>query len=174
MDLKDLGIFISKSAPLLGSVICNPAGAITNMIISTIASKFNTDANKPEELVKAIQADPQSLIKLKQIEKEYNGEIELELERIRLADTNSAREREKAIFAVTGKKDIHMYALSWVIVAGFLIFCALLMYHAFPKEQENLIFLIVGTLSSGFGTVIQYFFGSSKGSADKTQMMIRN
>jgi hypothetical protein len=33
------------------------------------------------------------------------------------------------------------------------------------------VYMLFGALSAGFGSVMQYFFGSSKGSADKTQLM---
>jgi hypothetical protein len=38
-------------------------------------------------------------------------------------------------------------------------------------KDNALVMLLIGALISGFTQVLSYFFGSSKGSSDKTKMM---
>ena len=38
-------------------------------------------------------------------------------------------------------------------------------------KENQAIMMLFGTLATGFGMVLQYFFGSSAGSAAKTQLM---
>ncbi len=93
------------------------------------------------------------------------------LEEIKLwfADIQGARQREMEIVKATGSKDINLYVLAWAMVAGFFALLGFLLFVPVPADQSGVVFMLFGALSSGFGSVIGYFFGSSKGSSDKTQ-----
>lgn len=67
-------------------------------------------------------------------------------------------------------KEIYMYALGAVIIIGFFITLAYMISTGEYKTEVN---LIVGALIGAFLSVVGFFFGSSKSSADKTEM-IRN
>jgi len=54
-------------------------------------------------------------------------------------------------------------------VLGFFGLIGALMFVEIPTKQSEVMFMLFGTLSAGFGAVIQYFFGSSKGSSEKTE-----
>lgn len=66
------------------------------------------------------------------------------------------------------KKEIYMPVLGAVIVIGFFIVIGFLLSNA---KYESTINLAIGALLGAFGTVVNYFFGSSKGSADKTELL---
>ena len=65
------------------------------------------------------------------------------------------------------------YLLAVVIVAGFFTLLGLLIFRQLPEDSSGVIFMLFGALSAAFGAVVQYFFGSSKGSADKTELLSR-
>jgi len=65
-------------------------------------------------------------------------------------------------------KDIFMYILGALIVIGFFI---TLIFLIKAGTFENTLNLVVGALIGAFATVVSYFYGSSKGSSDKTEMM---
>jgi hypothetical protein len=65
-------------------------------------------------------------------------------------------------------KEIYMYALGALVALGFFSITFYLIYSA---KYDDAVMLIIGALISAFSTVIGYFFGSSKGSADKTELM---
>ena len=66
-------------------------------------------------------------------------------------------------------KDIFMYVLGGLIAIGtFALIFLLLIYR---PEMNDVINIAVGSLLAAFGLVVGYFYGSSKGSADKTDMM---
>ena len=65
------------------------------------------------------------------------------------------------------------YFLATVIVAGFFALLAILIFRQLPPDSSGVIFMLFGALSAAFGAVVQYFFGSSKGSADKTEMLAK-
>ena len=68
------------------------------------------------------------------------------------------------------KSDKHLYILAWVIVIGFFVLVAMTMFVNI-QDSTGAVFMLMGAMAAGFGSVIQYFFGSSKGSDDKTKYM---
>jgi hypothetical protein len=65
-------------------------------------------------------------------------------------------------------KDLAMYVLGAVVTIGFFL---TLIYMIVSGSYESSVNLIVGALVGSFTTVVAYFFGSSKSSADKTEMI---
>jgi len=65
-------------------------------------------------------------------------------------------------------REIFMYVLGGLIVIGFFV---TLVYLIFIGGQESTINLIIGSLIGAFSAVVGYFYGSSKGSADKTELL---
>jgi len=178
MTWKDIGDFVKKGAPLLGSVIGGPAGGAIGALVSSAFGE-----GEPDKLLAKLQGDPEAMTKLKELElkhrerlEELNLEaarIELEESKAYLADTQSARQREAAIVQATGKKDVNLYVLAWVVVGGFFVLTGMLMLIPELDGRTNnaMVNILFGGLVSGFATVLGYFFGSSKGSTDKTQLI---
>jgi len=65
-------------------------------------------------------------------------------------------------------KEIYMYALGALIAIGFFV---VMIYLIYSGKYDNAVMLIIGALIGAFSTVVGYFFGSSKGSADKTELL---
>lgn len=172
MDWKDIGKTIAGAAPLIGSVIGGPAGGA----VGTLISKALGCEDKPEAIAEVIKADPEALLKLEALEKSHQVELErllLEGEQARLADVQSARSREVEITKSTGKRDVNLYVLAWTVVVGFFGLMSLLCFKALPEDSNGVVFMLFGALTTGFGEVLNYFFGSSKSSADKTAIISR-
>ncbi len=68
-------------------------------------------------------------------------------------------------------KDLYMYILGALIAIGFFVVLFFLIYQG---KFESTINLVIGTLITAFGTVVGYFFGSSKGSSDKNNLINKN
>jgi len=180
MDWKDIGkSLISQGAPLLGGVLGGPAGAIAGKMV---AGLFGADPESPEEVMNAIQGDPDAMTKIREFEmkhKEKLQELQLEETKAFLADIQSARSREQAIVAATGEKDTHLYVLAYIVIGAFFLLTGYLLHGVISGEakvvhalKDNaLVMLLIGALISGFTQVLSYFFGSSKGSADKNKVI---
>lgn len=179
MDWKDIGkSLISQGAPLIGGVLGGPAGAIAGKMV---AGLFGADPESPEEVMNAIQGDPDAMIKIREFEMTHQKKLqELQLEETKafLSDISSAREREAAVVAATGGKDYNLYILAYIVIASFFGLAAYLLYGVMDSsnsvealKDNPLVMLLIGALISGFTQVLSYFFGSSKGSADKNVMM---
>ena len=68
-------------------------------------------------------------------------------------------------------KDIFQYTLGAIIVLGFFALIIILAYISVPDQNKDLLNLVVGALIGSFATVVGYFYGSSKGSAEKNEML---
>ena len=63
-------------------------------------------------------------------------------------------------------KEIYMYALGAIVVIGFFGVVIFKLLQGLDVQLK------VGALLGSFGTVVGYFYGSSKSSADKTKLLI--
>ncbi len=71
-------------------------------------------------------------------------------------------------------KEIYMYGLGALVFFSFTGTIALLVFKAVPEMNEKLLYTLLGVLAAKAGDVVSYFFGSSKGSADKTALLAQN
>lgn len=62
-----------------------------------------------------------------------------------------------------------MYILAAVVTVGFFVLIGMLMFRS--VSETGPILLLFGALAQSYGTVVGYFFGSSKSSADKTALL---
>lgn len=68
-------------------------------------------------------------------------------------------------------KEIYMYVLAGFIVGCVFALLYFLVFNAIPQENKDILNIVIGAIIGAFVTVISYFFGSSKGSADKNEML---
>lgn len=168
IDFKNLGAKVADFAPMLGGILGGPGGALAGKAIDAIADAFGLKGeevtlSKIDELVK----DPQSIIKLKEIE----STLIISLEQIAQKDRESARAREVKIVETTKTKDVNLYILAWVVVGGFFGLVGTLSFITIPQVNVGPVNQLYGVLGTGFGLVLGYFFGSSKGSSDKNKFL---
>jgi len=68
-------------------------------------------------------------------------------------------------------KEISQYVLAGMVAVGFFVLIILLVKVEIPEANSDVLNLVVGALIGSFTTIVSYFFGSSKGSSDKTKML---
>ena len=68
-------------------------------------------------------------------------------------------------------KEISQYVLAGMVALGFFVLIILLVKVEIPEANSDVLNLVVGALIGSFTTIVSYFFGSSKGSSDKTKML---
>ena len=169
MEWKDIAGVVGKAAPILGTLLGGPAGAAVGAIV---ASALGT-GNDPAEVEKAIAADPAALVKLREIEASKKirlEELAADLAKHDLAtaaaDRDSARERE----AKTGDT-FTPRSLALLVTFGFFGVLAWLLVEGKPAQGGDALLVMLGALGGAWGSVIAYYFGSSAGSAAKTELL---
>lgn len=174
MEWQDIGKLIGTAAPIVGTAIGGPAGTAIGSLVAGLLGVDDT----PEAVASAIKADPSIAVKIEELKLKAH---ELDLEAVtkakqaeideltvRITDIQNARSRQIEHEKATGKSDINLYVLAWLTVLGFFILIGILLWAPLPKGSENIVYLLLGCLTANTNSVYQYFFGSSKGSADKT------
>lgn len=68
-------------------------------------------------------------------------------------------------------KQIFQYTLAAVVIVGTFWLFYLLLIHTVPEGNRDALLVVLGVLTGAFASIVNYFFGSSKGSADKTEIM---
>lgn len=169
MDWKDL---VSKVAPLLGSALGGPLGGAA---VSAIADALGLN-EKTEEAVKAALSGttPEQLLALKQADndftvkmREIGFESTKDMESLAVQDRDSARKREIAV----GDKTVRN--LAYLITGGFFALIAALLFVNIPADSKTILYVLVGSLGTAWTGVCAYYFGSTKGSQVKTDLLAK-
>jgi len=71
-------------------------------------------------------------------------------------------------------QQIFQYALGALVAVGLYWVTYLLIFKAAPESNKDALLIVLGVLAASFANVIGYFFGSSKGSADKNDFLKTN
>lgn len=167
MDWKEIGnTAVKVGAPLLGGALFGPAGAAVGSII---AGKFGVSPEStPEQVMAAINGDPDAALKLRQIETTHVERLqELENERLRIetADVQSAR-------------NIHQHhwmpsAITMVMCAMFGMIVGALFIWAIPGENKDIVVYMAGQVSGILTSCVTYWVGSTRASANKDSLIRR-
>ena len=70
-------------------------------------------------------------------------------------------------------KDVYMYGLGALVVIGFFALLIMVFVYEIPSPNREVGLMAIGALIGQFNSIITYFFGSSKGSSDKTDLLTR-
>lgn len=170
MDWKTVGSKILKELPLIGTVL---GGPVVGGAVSVLASALGCAA-EPDAVMRAIQTDPMAAEKLKEAEMANKIELQklvLQQDQMYILDVQNARQRQIEVTKATGKTDVNLYTLAWLVVGCFFLLVAVLMFVTLPETNIGPINQLFGAMAAGFGMVLAYFFGSSKSSAEKTQLL---
>lgn len=114
-----------------------------------------------EEVSEQLMGDP---IALQRFRIEMR-QLELEELRLRTLDVQDAR---KLLDRSSGP-----IVVSIVVVLGYFIATLIVMTMALPAGSENLAYLLLGNLGTGFGMVLTFWLGSSVGSKNKDATMAK-
>ena len=118
------------------------------------------------KLIERLWPDPQqrALAQLELLRLQQSGELESLVTEFK--DRDSARDRE------IGVKDSTNKILAFVIVGAFVCLVASTLL-GYAKVESALAGTLVGYLSAKCEQVLAYYFGSSRGSAQKTELLAR-
>ena len=175
MDWKDIGAKIVSVAPTLGSALGGPVGLVAGKAVQLVAQALGVEET-PAAVDAALAGNPDALLKLKELEAKHTEEIlrlTIQEQQIYLQDVANARQRETTFIEKTGRPDINLYVLAWVLVVGFFVLMGVLIGYPLKPDATGVVFMLFGALSAGFQQVIAYFFGSSAGSARKDATIAR-
>jgi hypothetical protein len=168
-NFKKIAADIASIAPGLGAAIGGPTGATVGLGIKTLAKFFGVDtqaADAKAQLDGALERmTPDQAIELKALDKQFimsMKKLEVDVFKLEIEDKDSAREMQQSTNSFVPS------ALTFVlaIVAGYLV------YQVFNNQlsgiDKTLVGTVIGYVFSELKQATSFWFGSSKGSQDKT------
>lgn len=121
----------------------------------------------------------EGLLKLKQLEldhEEFLVEAVKEREELLFADMANARDSnvkiQESVSASFLSKNVGYY-LDIVVVVVTLILTAMVMFKAVPNENKELFYTAFGSLLTFCSTIVNFHRGTSRGSANKDEVINR-
>jgi uncharacterized membrane protein len=156
-------------APVLGTALGGPLGGIAARTISSAI--LGTPDGSEDDIAAAVNAaTPEQLVALKKADNDFQVEmrrLEVDLERIATQDRASARQRE------VQTKSFANPILAAIIIGGFFAVVAYVLTGSeiLTGQTAGIIGTLIGYVSAKADMVATYYFGSSAGSARKTDLM---
>lgn len=158
---------IAGAAPQLAHALGGPlAGAAVAQISRAIFGKDDVDEAVISETL--AQAAPEHFVALRAAENEFRLALEeTNLERFRVAadDRADARARQVAM------DDWTLTGLGALIIVGFFVVLGVMVSQRLPDGAETEFSIMLGALATMTAAVVNYFFGSSAGSKEKTRLL---
>lgn len=161
--MADWKSIVGTVAPAIATAL---GGPLAGLGVAAVGKALGLGDGAGEEDVAAavLKASPEQLLAVKRAELEFTArmkELDVDLERIAVADRQSARRRE----AATG--DSWTPRLLAVLVIGLFGFCVWWAFTgdvaAMDAAQIGIIGGVIGYASAKADTVVGYYFGSSVG-----------
>lgn len=160
---------ISAVAPALATALGGPlAGLAVREIGGKILGKEEATEN---EVAAAIAgATPETLAKLRELDQQFQtrmAELGIKLEELENADRADARARDVAA------KDRIPAILAIVHAAAFFALLFVMFTTSVPQTNRDAFNILLGMLSTSMLTIMTYYFGSSRGSKAKDEILGR-
>ena len=148
-------------APTLATAVAGPLGGAA---VSMIAKKFGVE-DTVASVAQAIAGDPQAADKLRELALEY---AKMDLENVK-----GARDMQTAALAqsdVFSKRFIYYFAAFWSVCS--VVYIAFITFATIPAPNIRFADTILGfLLGTVVATILNFFYGTSKSSQDKTEKM---
>lgn len=159
-------------APWLASAVTGPFGG---MAVSAIADALGL-SDKTEAAVKAALSGttPEQMLALKQADNDFSIKMkelgfknEHDMEQLAVNDRDSARKREMTVQDKTPRN------LAYAITTGFFGILVGLMFVKMPNGNKEILYVMLGSLGTAWAGVTAYYFGSTRGSQVKTDLLAK-
>lgn len=165
-DWKNL---VKTVAPALGTALGGPLGGMAARAVAG-AVLGNEDAGEKELAAALAGASPDILLKLKEADQQFAvrmRELDIDLDKIAAADRDSARQRQVQSGDRTPQHLAYIYTLGLFAMLIALTIAG----DRIPDAVMPLLQTAAGVLFAMVYASKDYFFGSSAGSKQKTELM---
>jgi hypothetical protein len=165
---------IAKFGPLLGQVAPSIAtalgGPLAGVAVRTLSNALfgHEDASEQQVSEALSNATPDQLAAIKKIDADFKVQmksLDIDLERIAAGDRDSARQMQMST------KDSTPKILAYFITFGFFGALVWILVFGIPKTGTEVILMMLGSLSTSWTGVVQFYYGSSAGSKAKTDAL---
>jgi gas vesicle protein len=160
--------WLKSIAPMLGTALGGPFGALA---ASFIADKLGVETKTVDAVTKALsdgKMTPEMVVQIKLAEIDFQKFTEangITLEQLSVENTKDARDMQKVTRSWVPA------ALAIIITIGYFGILVGMMMDVLKVSDNQALMILIGALSAGFGTVLNFFLGSSHSSQTKDVML---
>lgn len=150
-------------APTVALAVGGPFGPLASAAISAALGTPKGDDKAAEAAL--LTATPDQLLALTKANNDFQAQMEtlkISEEKLVYDDIANARSREIAV-----KDSTPMY-MAYLITVGFFAVLGYLLVEGKPTVGGDVMLVMVGSLGTAWTGIVAYYFGSSAGSASKT------
>jgi hypothetical protein len=172
---------IKAVVPSLGNLLSTPLRgmalkAITDAVLTSDARRDNIE----EAIQRAIsKSSPDVLLKLKQAENDFKLVMEgaqISAPEVPQASSSPALVPADGAPKVTSQsdptdRDHTSRNLAYAYTIGYFVLLLIILFHGVEEKAQALINTLVGVLTASQVGIMTYYFGSSAGSAKKTDLL---
>lgn len=164
---------IGTAAPWIATAIGGPlAGQAVSQLTNALGLKADAKIDDVETLLNAGQLTGEQLVRLKEADQQFQQAMQLagfadveKLAELSMKDRDSARQREIQV------RDITPRLLAAGVTIGFFGILLFMLLKDIPAAAHDVLMVMIGSLGTAWTAIISYYFGSSAGSAEKTQLL---
>lgn len=170
----DFSTILVKVLPWIGAAATGNVPALIGMAAKEVSDALGVEipANVDAIGKAVVNATPEQIVALRSREMEFQERMQgmgfkhvEELATLEVKDRDSARDREIQTGDNANKWIAGLVIMVWMLI-NVLVFT-----QDLPPEKEMIIARILGTLDAALMCVLYYYFGGSKGSDRKTELM---
>lgn len=160
--------WLKTLAPLLGTALAGPLGGAA---AGFLADKLGIEGKTVEAVTEALasgklSADQVAQLKLAEIDfQKFLKQNNIDLERVHAEDRGGARDMFKAT-----RSRVPAW-LSFVVTVGYFGILLAMMFGKVQLSDSQALLLMLGSLTTAWGMVMAFWFGTTAGSKDKTEML---
>lgn len=162
--------FLKSITPLLATALTGPLGGAAAAFIADKLGVKEQTVEAVSEVLNSGKMSAEQVANLKLAEIEFQKFLEsnkIDLAKLDVEDRSSARAREMAV------RDWIPGLMAVLLTAGFFGVLAYLIQFGTPERGGDALLVLLGSLGTGFTSVLAYYFGSSSGSAQKNAIIER-
>lgn len=160
--------WLKTVAPMIGTALGGPlGGAAASFLADKLGLKESTVQAVTEALTSGqLSAEQITAVKIAEIEfQKFLESNKIDLAKISAQNTQGARDMQIAV------RSIIPGTLAIVITLGYLGILIGMMLGTLKVTDNQALLILVGALATGFGTVLNFFLGSSHSSQSKDAML---
>ena len=160
-------------APTVASAMFGPLGAIAVATVGELLGLSGATKDKISEIIQSGQITPEQIGKLRELELEYqNNEKERGFKYAELSfkDRDSARTAN-----VSGGTQKPLFWLSLLLLSITLGTECMVLFKGYPEGTDPLVVgRVLGLMDAVAMLVLSYWYGTTNGSAVKTELLSQN
>lgn len=166
--------FFQKAFPFIsaGLSLGGPVGNAAAGILGKVIGKPDLTTEKVDDALAGLTLTPELQVQLKEAELNFQQQMQAAGFK-NLEDLTALDVQDRA-----NARQMGIETKSWIpatlavgVTVGFFALLTMLLTHSIPPNSQQVVDLMTGSLGTAWIGIINYYFGSSSGSAQKTAIL---